>query len=146
MPREIFVPIDLSQPRSVELALPYAVDWARARNATLRLMTVLPDINAGMYPYVAVEASQESRELAQERLEEIAQAHIPSDVDCHTELLVGRMPRYLIDAINRGRPDLVVMAAHEPGIADVFLGSVSSSIVRHAHCPVLVVRDPEAQT
>ncbi|AWN17247.1 universal stress protein [Salinisphaera sp. LB1] len=143
MSREILVPLDLSQPDSIELALPYAVQWARARDASVHLVTVLPDINAGMYPYVAVEATEESRQSAQDRLDEVAAEHIPADLNSATSVLIGRMPRYLIDEINRTHPDMVVMAAHDPGLADIFLGSVSGAVVGHAHCPVLVIRDPE---
>lgn len=144
MAREVLVPLDLSQPDSIDLALPYAVQWARARDAALHLVTVLPDINAGMYPYVAVQATEESRQAAQDRLDEVAAEYVPADLSSNTSVLIGRMPRYLIDEINRTCPDMVVMAAHDPRLADMFLGSISGSVVGHAHCPVLVVRAPES--
>lgn len=143
MPREILVPLDLSQPQAIELAMPYAVQWAEARGATLKLVTVLPDINAGLYPYVAAKASEEAYQSAQEDLDEIAERYVPSEVSWQTDVVIGRMPRYLIDEINRTHPDMVVLAAHDPGLADIFLGSVSGAVVRHVHCPVLIVRDSE---
>ncbi|WP_423820592.1 universal stress protein [Salinisphaera sp. SPP-AMP-43] len=134
----------MAQPHAIELALPYAVQWAKVREVPLRLLTVLPDINAGMYPYVAVEAGKESLQAAKDRLEAVAQQYVPSDIQSLTSVLVGRMPRYLIDEINKTRPDMVVMAAHDPRLSDVFLGSIAGSIVGHARCPVLVVRAPES--
>ncbi len=40
--------------------------------------------------------------------------------------------------------DAIVVASHgRTGLERLFLGSVSEHIVRHAHCPVLVVREPK---
>ncbi len=39
--------------------------------------------------------------------------------------------------------DLIVLNSHDPGVADYFLGSVASRVVRHAHCSVHVVRHPD---
>lgn len=36
--------------------------------------------------------------------------------------------------------DLIVIASHDPGLADYFLGSTAARVVRHAHCSVLVMR------
>jgi universal stress protein F len=38
--------------------------------------------------------------------------------------------------------DLVVVGSHRPGMASYLLGSNASTIVRHAPCSVLVVREP----
>ena len=43
--------------------------------------------------------------------------------------------------------DAIVVGSHgRTGLARIFLGSVSEHVVRHAPCPVLVVRDPPATT
>jgi len=36
--------------------------------------------------------------------------------------------------------DLIVIASHEPGFSDYFLGSTAARVVRHAHCSVFVMR------
>lgn len=44
-------------------------------------------------------------------------------------------------AVERYHTDLIVMGSHgRTGLAHVFLGSVAERVVRHASCPVLVVR------
>ena len=36
---------------------------------------------------------------------------------------------------------MIVIASHDPGLADYLLGSTAGRVVRHAHCSVLVVRN-----
>jgi len=44
------------------------------------------------------------------------------------------------------KPDLMVLGAHGPGpVREFFLGTVAEKIVRHAPCPVLVMRKGEYQ-
>jgi universal stress protein A len=40
------------------------------------------------------------------------------------------------------KADLIVMGSHgRTGLSHVIIGSVAEAVVRHAYCPVLVVRD-----
>ncbi len=142
MSQKILAPIDLSQDSAIALTMPYAVEMAETRGATLELLTVLPDFKAEMYPYMEVDSTEASVKSVEQDLQKVGQNHVPSNVTWNMAVEVGRMPRTLVAHINDTRPDMVVMAAHEPGLADYFLGSVSDYVVRHAHCPVLVVRDP----
>lgn len=43
----------------------------------------------------------------------------------------------LADAINA---DLIIIASHRPDVSTYLLGSNAGAVVRHAKCPVLVVR------
>ncbi|WP_111748423.1 universal stress protein [Salinisphaera orenii] len=143
MSQTVIAPIDVSQEKATELALPYAVEMAQLREATLRLVTVMPDVNAGMYPYTPMHTTEEASETLLNKVREIGRYHVGGhDVAWEADVVVGRMPRTLIEQINTIKPAMVVMPAHEPGWTDYLLGSVSDYVVRHVHCPVLVVRDP----
>ena len=52
----------------------------------------------------------------------------------------GQPAREILDYAGEIGADLIVVASHDPGFADFFLGSVAASVVRHAHCSVLVAR------
>jgi nucleotide-binding universal stress UspA family protein len=67
---------------------------------------------------------------------EVAGAHIRlGDPDAEMVGLAGRLSAGLI----------VMSAPTTPALRRALLGSVSDSVVRHAHCPVLVVRNAEGK-
>lgn len=58
-----------------------------------------------------------------------------------TELIVGPPARSIIEDATEWKADLILMGSHGRGFwKRVYLGSVSSSVVHHAPCSVLVVR------
>ena len=76
-----------------------------------------------------------SRELALNR----AAASVSKDLHAETALLVGDPVLVLEHEASRGL-DLLVLGARGYGpLRRVFLGSVSTEVVCHAPCPVLVV-------
>lgn len=131
-----------------------AVDWAaRAaaqRNIPLRLVHV---VTPGMvvWPELAVPPgyAQWEEELAAEVTKsaaEVAEKAAPG-VQVHTEQIDGPSVTTLIDLSKEA--SMIVVGSHgRGGLARALVGSVSSSLVRHAHCPVAVIRDEEipAQT
>jgi nucleotide-binding universal stress UspA family protein len=63
-------------------------------------------------------------------------------VALQAEVIPGNEAAVLIDAA-RGADLLVVGSRGRGGFAGMVLGSVSAQCVRHAQCPVVVVRNPE---
>lgn len=56
---------------------------------------------------------------------------------------VGRPVHEITLAANEWRADLIVLASHgRGGVSRLLLGSVAEGVVRHAPCPVLVIRAP----
>jgi nucleotide-binding universal stress UspA family protein len=63
---------------------------------------------------------------------EVTQAH----------LRLGRPDREIVSLAEEINAGLIVMGSRgHGGIRRALLGSVSDSVIRHAHCPVLVVRE-----
>jgi len=85
--------------------------------------------------------SAEARELLNAEVEQVravggtvAQAHLG----------LGAPDRGIVDLAEEIGAGLVVMGSRgHGGIRRALMGSVSDSVVRHAHCPVLVVRKEE---
>ena len=93
-----------------------------------------PEFEEQMRQHAQAAASQLLEEQVQKIMEtggEIAQAH-PRFGRPYAEIV------HLAEELDAGI--VVVGSQGEGGVRRALLGSVSDSIVRHAHCPVLVVR------
>ncbi len=60
----------------------------------------------------------------------------------HTEIAAYGAPAdEIIQLAAKERVDLIVIATHgHTGLKQLLMGSVAERVIRHAHCPVLVVR------
>lgn len=64
-----------------------------------------------------------------------------ADVEIQTEVIKGNPKSVIVDDAKQFGADLIVVGSHGYGFLErIFLGSVSNSVVHHAHCSVLVVR------
>ena len=58
-----------------------------------------------------------------------------------THLAMGDAPREIVHLAEDLQAGLIVMGSRgRGGIRRALMGSVSDTVVRHAHCPVLIVR------
>lgn len=61
--------------------------------------------------------------------------------DVHTEVLEGAPAEAILDVAKTRKSDLIVMGSRGLGrLQGALLGSQSQKVVRHAPCPVLIVR------
>ena len=136
--KKILVPLDFSG--CDHKVLQYAVPFARQFGAELTLLHVLA-------PYIPtpdmIATPVESVESAMARLR-VIQKSLDSKVSA--SLLVRHGPPYveIITAAKQQGTDLIIVATHaRKGIEHMLLGSVAEKLVRHAGCPVLIVREHE---
>ena len=129
-----------------------AVCWA-ARDAAMRHvpLTVVHLVNAivPMYPAiplstgVAVWQEEQGRQVLEQSVK-IAEDAIKTErsIDIKSELRCAPPVPTLV-AMSRETELLVVGSNGRGAVARLLLGSVSSSVVRSAHCPVAVIRDED---
>ena len=139
--KTILVPIDFSQPSND--ALRYAIRLADQFGAVLRLVHVVepaPVIND--LPNVAlIRSDAEIMKAAKVKLQAIAQDDIDELIPVYPEVRTGKPYQEIVAAAKVGNADLIVIATHGyTGLKHALLGSTAERVVRHAHCPVLVVR------
>jgi len=142
--KRILVPIDFSD--CSKKALQYAIPLAKQHQAALSLLYVVPSVHAAgeyaRFDYASFEA--ELRASGEKELATLAADEVRGEVPADRVVRTGSPAAEIIEAAKRVSADLIVISMHgRTGLKHVFLGSVSENVVRHAPCPVLVVREHE---
>jgi nucleotide-binding universal stress UspA family protein len=139
----ILVPYDGSE--QADAALEYAV--TRHPGDDLVLLHVLDFVEAGYSaaPEAALagywEEWYEQAESSAEELLENAAAAIDTEADVETEVVVGPPANAIVEYIESGDIDAVVIGSHgRDGFSRILLGSVAETVVRRSPVPVTVVR------
>ena len=126
-------------------AFPYALALARKFEASLTLLYVVPEHLPAELKHLGI-VLEERRllEAARERLPRFRAAEL--DPHLHLDMLVlnGGPAHEICRTAETQAADLIVIATHGyTGLKHFMLGSVTENVVRHAPCPVLVVRERE---
>ena len=97
----------------------------------------------------ACNATPKSRALklaatGRKRLAELRRQEIDPGIAADALVRIGKPYAEIIHTANEWDIDLIIIATHGyEGLKHVFLGSTAERVVRHAPCPVLVVRQQE---
>ena len=141
--KTIVVPIDFS-PHSKN-ALRYAVRLAEQFGSVLRLVHVVepaPFLN-DLSNVTLIRSDGEIAKVAKVQLQALAQEEIEELVPIYPEVRMGKPYKEIVAAAKVSSADLIVIATHGyTGLTHALLGSTAERVVRHAPCPVLVVREP----
>lgn len=141
--RRILVPVDFSE--CSRKALDYGVSLANQFRSELLLLHVVQ-------PYVPVpELTAVDTELVLNRMMDAARTELArwreslgKEIAVETQLRVGRPEVEIERTISERKIDLAVLSTHgRTGLKHALLGSTAERVVRHATCPVLVVREHE---
>lgn len=140
-PGKILVPVDFS--RNSNLAVDAAAAIAREFGSALILSHILPSYNqvseSQFVDYATLEG--ELRESAQKELLAISTNVAEHGVPAATFLSHGRPATEIVLVAEQLKADLIVISTHgRTGIQHALLGSTTEQVVRHAGCPVLVLR------
>jgi len=137
-PQSILVPVDFS-PSSLG-ALQYALALARRHEARLTLLHVIEPLHPDMLMDFT-EAQRSRRAAAHQHLNKLWENTRKAWPRTGRELREGHPVDVITALAKRTRADLVVMGTHgRAGLKRALIGSVAERVVRHARCPVLVVR------
>ena len=139
--------------READIAATAAVELARSTGSELHLIYVWEAANpytvdvqlAGdepVNPRLDAELRRQFEQRAREMLDaEVERVRAAGGTAAQAHLRMGRADREIVAVAEEIGAGLVVTGSRgRGGIKRALLGSVSDSTVRHAHCPVLVVR------
>ncbi|MDT0636190.1 universal stress protein [Spectribacter hydrogenoxidans] len=146
MSGKILVPIDLNHEAVIQGVLQQAKEIAGVRDATIDLLTVVPDLDMGVMPYISRDQVESLTNTAQKRLEDVAREQLGNAFEWKADAVMGRIARTIIDIAEKRDADLIIMASHNPAFSDLLFGSVASQVVRHAKRSVLIVRPNAAES
>jgi universal stress protein A len=144
--KKVLVPIDFSE--CSKKALRYAVPLAKQHGAEISLLYVVPPHYQAVENYGLDYAKLEEdlRVGGQKQLAEWAAKEVRGEVSADTLVRIGPPAEEIIAVAKKGLSDLIVISTHgHTGLRHVFMGSVAEKVVRHAPCPVLVVREWERE-
>ena len=138
--KSLLCPVDFSD--MSKAVLDYAVFMAQSHQAELKLVHVVDQLH-GFDSYkilhmTAIEITHEMERQAKSQLKELV-ATLP--IPAKFEVRFGRATDEIVIQAKEDKVDLLVMGSHgRSGLSHLLVGSVAESVVRHAPCPVLVVR------
>ena len=142
MTKHILCAIDLTQTESELGILRQAAALAEFYNATLSVVTVVPDFGMSLVGTFFQEGTLEAAiEAANEKLHEVVRDTLPDAKNVQHIVEVGTAYEKILAAIPLAKADLVVVGAHKPDLVDQLQGPNSARVARYAPCSVLVVRD-----
>src|SRR6185503_447753 len=145
--RSILVPTDFSE--CGNYALSYAASLARTFGASIVCVHVIEP----MVPTVGYSGMTEPLPIADitEQLEDSAERELPKLAECQEcagleveEVIAhGEAAAEIVRVAKERNVDLIVVSSHgRTGLGRILFGSTAEAIVRHASCPVLVVKPP----
>lgn len=142
--KQILVPLDGSA--RAEQALPIAVSLARATNGTVTLVqAVYPkqtEFMESVGEIVLPDILDENLPAAQEYLEDIATKRDLKGIRTATKVVTGHPAQAIIEAVNKGNVDLVVMCSHGyTGAMRWSMGSIAEKVARYAPSPVFILHE-----
>ena len=140
LPTTILVATDFSPP--AEHALDYAIELANKLGAKVHLVNVIGIPTYGV-PELGLAISSSVMDSvvksSQSELDKLVAARAPTKIEAM--LRTGDARDVIINTAVEVGAQLIVMGTHgRRGVSRALLGSVAESVVRHAPCPVLIVR------
>ena len=147
--RSILLPTDFSE--CAECALPYATQLARQSGARLVCLYVIepmmPPVGYAPVaePLPAVDVSEQLQQSAERELPKLATRKECAGLTVEELIVHGEAAAEIVRVAREREVDLIVISSHgRTGLGRMLFGSTAESVVRHAHCPVLVVKPKDS--
>jgi nucleotide-binding universal stress UspA family protein len=143
--KKVLVPVDFSEPS--RKAVHYAKAFAEQFGARLELLHVVEPLayppDFAVVPLLPPDVEETRMRELRRQLDEMAKG-VGAGVHVEAKVISGRPWQGVVEEAKATEADLIVVSTHGyTGFKHALLGSVAEKIVRHAPCPVLVVRDEE---
>ena len=142
--KSILVPLDFSE--TAQKALVYAFKFAEQFGAKITLLAVVePFVSPDFAAFPLVMEPDKVMRATKDRLDTlIKKTGLPAQLIEKTLVRHGSPFFEITEAARTLKVDMIVLTTHGySGLKHILMGSTAERVVRHAPCPVLVVRDNE---
>lgn len=136
MYKKILVPVDMAHTEKAHDML-MAAKKLSGDDTHIVMVNIVLSVPAVAELAVPQEFFEVAQKEAHETLAKLAEE---SGMDSSVEIRVGQPANEILLVAEEKSVDLVIVGSHRPGLQDYLLGSTASRVVRHAQCPVLVMR------
>jgi len=122
------------------LAVKRAGQYTRLANVDLTLLIILEDVVS--YKKIPNTPIYRERKKEAEKILRKAKKNLKDHgVDCKTKIAVGPIAAEIVRlAEEEGFTSIFVGSRGNRGLKRMLLGSVADDVIRHAHCPVTIIR------
>lgn len=145
--KSILLPTDFSE--CANYALSYTTDLARQFGSNIICVHVVePVVPTVGYtgisePLPIADISEQLEDSATRELPKIAECEECSGLDVEEVIVHGDAAAEIVRVAKEREVDLIVLSSHgRTGLGRILFGSTAEAVVRHASCPVLVVKPP----
>ena len=135
MYNHILVPVSFEDDRNVSAAVAVAGKLMN-KGGKLTMLHVMEQVPSYALNYVPEGFHNEAKQAIVKSLDELA----VGVENAEGAVVEGHSGRTILDWAADHKPDLIVIASHQPAMKDYLLGSTAAQVVRHAKCSVHVVR------
>ena len=148
--RSILLPTDFSD--CGNYALSYAASLARTFGASIICVHVIEPMvptvgNSGMTEPLPIADITDQLEYSAEReLPKLAEREECAGLEVEEMIVHGEAASEIVRVAKERNVDLIVVSSHgRTGLGRILFGSTAEAVVRHASCPVLVVKPSQAE-
>jgi universal stress protein A len=145
--RSLLLPTDFSE--CANYALSYASEFAREAGASIICVHVIEPVvptvgySGVTEPLPMADISEQLEDSATRELPKIAQHEACSGLAVEEVIAHGDAASEIVRVAKERAVDLIVISSHgRTGLGRMLFGSTAEQVVRHAPCPVLVVKPP----
>jgi len=147
--QKILLPTDFSG--CANYALPYAAEIARATKATIICLHVVEPVvpavgYTGLAEPMPIDISEQLEDSAERQLPRLAECEECVGLNVEEVIVHGDPAAEIVRVAAEKEVNLIVISSHgRTGLGRMIFGSTAEAVVRHATCPVLVVKPPATE-
>ena len=139
--KRILATVDLGHVDDAKALLTEAARLAAFEQASLSIVTVLPDYGTSFVGSFFQEGTlKQAAESARAALHALADEVLPDHVQVQCIVEIGTVYEEILVAAKACGADLIIVGASKPDLADRIMGPNASRVARNADVSVLVVR------